>query len=63
MFAQLLQRHPELEALIVDELQAHRVVVTEGPKALIISRLSGLRQRFRQLCLQLGLTERDYPLV
>ncbi len=63
MFAQLLQRHPELEALIVGELQAHRVVVAEGPKGLILSGLSGLHQRFRQLCLQLGLTERDYPLV
>jgi hypothetical protein len=28
--AQLLQRHPELDAMIVSELQAHRVLVTEG---------------------------------
>lgn len=63
VFAQLLQRHPELEALIVSELQAHRVVVTEGAKGVILGGLSGLHRRFRQMCLQLGLTERDYPLV
>ena len=63
VFAQLLQRHPELEALIVSELQAHRVVVTEGPNGVILSGLSALQRRFRQMCLQLGLTERDYPLV
>jgi putative transposase len=63
VFSQLLQRHPELEALIVSELRVHRVVVTEGSTGLILSGLSGLHRRFRQLCLELGLTERDYPLV
>lgn len=62
-FSQLLQRYPELEALIVSELQEHRVVVAEGARGLVLSGLSGLHRRFRQLCLQLGLTERDYPLV
>jgi transposase InsO family protein len=62
-FQQLLERHPELEALIAHELQAHHVVLREGPKGLVVSGLSALHKRFRLLCLELGLTQRDYPLV
>lgn len=62
-FTLLLERHPELEALIVRELQAHHVVVREGPAGLVVGGLSLLHQHFRQSCLELGLTERDYPLV
>ena len=61
-FHHLLERHPELEALIVNELQAHHVVLREGSKGLVVGGLSALHKRFRQLCLDLGLTERDYPL-
>lgn len=63
VFTQLLQRYPELEALIVSELQAHHVVLHEGASGPILVGLTDLHQRFLQLCLQLGLTERDYPLV
>lgn len=62
-FYQLLERHPELEALIVNELQAHHVVLRDGPNGLVVGGLSTLHKRFRQLCLKIGLTERDYPLV
>ena len=63
-FALLLERHPQLEALIVDELREHRVIVRQGSKGQpIVGGLSALQQRFRQTCLDLGLTERDYPLV
>lgn len=63
-FALLLERHPQLEALIVDELREHHVVVRQGSKGqLIVGGLSALQQRFRQTCLDLGLTEHDYPLV
>ena len=62
-FHLLLERHPELEALIAHELQAHHVVLREGSKGLVVGGLSALHKRFRQLCLDLGLTERDYPLV
>ena len=63
-FALLLERHPELEALIVSELRAHHVVVRQrGNGRLFVSGLSALHKHLRQLCLELGLTERDYPLV
>lgn len=62
-FQQLLERHPELEVLIVHELQAHHVVLRDGPNGLVVSGLSALHKRFRLLCLELGLTQRDYPLV
>src|SRR5476651_2127506 len=62
-FQQLLERHPELEALIANELQAHHVVLREGPKGLVVGGLSALHKRFRLLCLELGLTQGDYPLV
>lgn len=62
-FALLLERHPELETLIVSELQAHHVVVRQGPRGLVLSGLGALHKRFRQMCLDLGLSERDYPLV
>lgn len=62
-FAQLLLRHPELEALIVSELQAHRVVLSHGARGLILRGLSSLHRRFCQMCRELGLSERDYPLV
>jgi len=62
-FQLLLEHHPELEALIAHELQAHHVVLREGSKGLVVGGLSALHKRFRQLCLDLGLTERDYPLV
>lgn len=62
-FQQLLDRHPELEALIVTELRAHHVVLKEGSQGLVVGGLSALHKRFRQRCLELGLTERDYPLV
>lgn len=63
-FALLLERYPELEALIVGELRAHHVVVRQGPKGRpVVSGLSALHKHLRQRCLDLGLTERDYPLV
>lgn len=62
-FALLLQRHPELEALIVSELQAHRLVVREGAKGLVLGGLSSLHRLFCQMCRELGLSECDYPLV
>lgn len=62
-FAQLLQRHPELESLIACELTAHRIVVSQGRKGLVLGGLNALLVRFRQKCLELGLSERDYPLV
>ena len=63
-FALLLERHPELETLIVSELREHRVVVRPGSTGgLVVGGLSALHRRFRQRCLELGLSERDYPLV
>lgn len=63
-FALLLERHPELEALIVSELRAHHVVVRQrGNGRLFVSGLGAQHKHLRQLCLELGLTERDYPLV
>lgn len=62
-FSLLLERHPELEALIVMELKAHHVVVRQGPKGLVVGGLSALHKQFRKRCLELGLTECDYPLV
>jgi len=63
-FALLLERYPELEALIVNELRAHHVVVRQGSTGrLVVGGLSALHRRLRERCLELGLTERDYPLV
>lgn len=63
VFSQLLQRHPELEALIAGELREHQVAVRQAGRGLVVGGLSVLHKHFRQLCLQIGLTERDYPLV
>lgn len=62
-FSLLLERYPELEALIVRELQDHQVIVREGAAGLVVGGLSTLHKHFRLCCLELGLSERDYPLV
>lgn len=62
-FAHLLLRHPELEALIVSDLHAHRIVVQQGAKGLILGGLSGLHKRFCQKCREIGVSECEYPLV
>jgi putative transposase len=62
-FALLLEQYPELERLIINALQQHRVVVRQGKNGLIVTGLTALHKHFRKKCLDVGITEHEYPLV
>lgn len=62
-FTQLLERHPALEALILKELKARRVLVLGDPPKRRIKGLEALHAKFLKACREEGLALSDYPLA
>ena len=61
-FAQLLDRHSELEQLLRRMIQERMVWLTQKEDTFYLHRLKYAHQRFLEACRSLGLTARDYPL-
>jgi putative transposase len=61
-FTQLLERHEELEQLLIRLIRDREVWLVQKGERFYLPNLSRAHDRFKEVCRSLGLTARDYPL-